>query len=247
MTCNSLNTNCAPCQDCTQVPVEPCQCKCGNISLPDGRYEHATIVVENGCITVVEAGEIPLYTPNVCCAGTGSGGGGGMEGPEGPKGEPGENATISIGTVSTLTPGSAATVENVGTTTNAILNFGIPAGAQGDSGANPNGVTSNAGGLQIQNGSIVGLPATWPPVFYITSSNTVDGAVINVTGPDASTGLTNLSLNLTEYNTTLREYVNTQIANASTSLQNQINAMNTALESLQSTVTWIQNNCCRTV
>ena len=43
----------------------------------------------------------------------------------------GENATITIGTTSTLSPGSSATVTNTGTSTNAVLNFGIPKGEQG--------------------------------------------------------------------------------------------------------------------
>lgn len=41
----------------------------------------------------------------------------------------GPQATIEIGTVSTLTPGSPATVTNIGTDANAILDFGIPQGA----------------------------------------------------------------------------------------------------------------------
>ena len=64
----------------------------------------------------------------------------GIQGPQGPKGEPGaagvdgKSATITIGTVTTLDAGSSATVENVGTNTDAIFNFGIPKGADGISG-----------------------------------------------------------------------------------------------------------------
>lgn len=46
----------------------------------------------------------------------------------------GINATIQIGETTTLAPGSEATVENVGTDTHAVLNFGIPEGEQGDHG-----------------------------------------------------------------------------------------------------------------
>ena len=46
----------------------------------------------------------------------------------GPKGDTG---TINVGTTTTLTPGSKATVENVGTNTDAVFNFGIPEGKQG--------------------------------------------------------------------------------------------------------------------
>ena len=70
----------------------------------------------------------------------------GVQGPQGIQGEKGEkgetgaagvdgkSATITIGTVTTLDAGSSATVENVGTSTDAIFNFGIPKGADGISG-----------------------------------------------------------------------------------------------------------------
>lgn len=64
----------------------------------------------------------------------------GPQGSQGPQGEPGQdgadgqNATITIGQTSTLAPGSQATVSNVGTPTNAVLNFGIPEGLKGEQG-----------------------------------------------------------------------------------------------------------------
>lgn len=41
------------------------------------------------------------------------------------------DTTVSVGTVTTLPPGSSATVLNVGTAKDMVLNFGIPAGVQG--------------------------------------------------------------------------------------------------------------------
>lgn len=55
---------------------------------------------------------------------------------EGDPGTSGSAATIAIGTVTTLGEGASATVENAGTETAAVLNFGIPRGIQGDAGAN---------------------------------------------------------------------------------------------------------------
>ena len=61
----------------------------------------------------------------------------GPAGPQGPQGLPGQdgvdgqNATITIGQTTTLAPGSQASVVNVGTATNSVLNFGIPEGQQG--------------------------------------------------------------------------------------------------------------------
>lgn len=61
--------------------------------------------------------------------------------PRGEKGEPGNAgmdgvaATITIGSVTTGAPGTSAVVQNVGTEQDAILQFVIPRGAKGDSGA----------------------------------------------------------------------------------------------------------------
>lgn len=57
----------------------------------------------------------------------------GEPGPQGPAG------TIQIAAVTTLAPGSPATVVNVGTPENAVLNFGIPRGNPGQSIQGPPG------------------------------------------------------------------------------------------------------------
>lgn len=75
----------------------------------------------------------------------------GIQGVQGPKGERGEQgpASISIGTVTTGAPGSAAIVTNTGTTQDVVLNFVIPAGAQGVKGdtgeQGPQGPAGTAG------------------------------------------------------------------------------------------------------
>lgn len=67
---------------------------------------------------------------------TGSTGPAGATGPAGPAGAA---ATIAIGTVTTLAPGSPATAANVGTSSAAIFDFGIPRGADGTSGTGSGG------------------------------------------------------------------------------------------------------------
>ena len=61
--------------------------------------------------------------------------------------------TVSVGTTSTLSPGSNATVTNVGTDTDPILNFGIPqgqTGQPGDDGVSPEiTVTTIPGGHRV--------------------------------------------------------------------------------------------------
>ena len=66
----------------------------------------------------------------------------GPEGPAGPQGPSGKSATITVGNTTTLPAGSEATVVNVGTDEAAILNFGIPKGADGSGGGSNGG--SNA-------------------------------------------------------------------------------------------------------
>ena len=73
----------------------------------------------------------------------------GATGPQGPQGETGatgQSANISIGTVTTLSAGSEATVVNSGTSMDAILDFGIPQGATGATGPQgPKGETGATG------------------------------------------------------------------------------------------------------
>lgn len=58
----------------------------------------------------------------------------GPPGEKGDTGDPGQAATITIGQVTTLGPEASATVTNTGTSTDSIINFGIPRGAQGEQG-----------------------------------------------------------------------------------------------------------------
>ena len=59
----------------------------------------------------------------------------GIQGVEGPQGLKGDAATITVGTVTTGEPGTAAAVTNTGTAQAAKFNFVIPKGAKGDTGA----------------------------------------------------------------------------------------------------------------
>lgn len=69
----------------------------------------------------------------------------GETGPQGPQGVPGEAATVTVGTTTTLPAGSDATVQNVGSTSAAIFNFGIPKGDKGDTGETGTAATISVG------------------------------------------------------------------------------------------------------
>lgn len=105
----------------------------------------------------------------------------GERGPQGIPGEPGENATITVGTTTTLAPGSQATVENVGSTSSAILNFGIPSGLRGETGA-----TGPAGADGISPIAYV-EPITGGARIVIDDSQTTTTADI-MNGQDGATG-----------------------------------------------------------
>ena len=79
-----------------------------------------------------------------------------------PQGARGAAATIAAGTTTTLSPGSLATVVNVGTSSAAVFNFGIPRGATGATGATgaagANGGSSTAWRYRAKTNATSGYP-----------------------------------------------------------------------------------------
>ena len=69
---------------------------------------------------------------------------------QGEKGDPGDAATVTVGTTTTLSPGSSATVANVGTTSAAVFNFSIPRGADGTNG------TDGTDGVSVTGVTLIG-------------------------------------------------------------------------------------------
>lgn len=102
-----------------------------HIPVPDSLTTELEADVYRAVKAVQEASPEELFTEiekqvyNAVLAAGGGGGGG----------TPGKAATVTVGTTTTLPPGSAATVSNSGTTSAAVLNFGIPAGEQGAAGS----------------------------------------------------------------------------------------------------------------
>lgn len=57
------------------------------------------------------------------------------------KGDPGVTPNLTIGTVTTLSPGENATATITGTAENPILNLGLPRGETGSEGSSSGGLT----------------------------------------------------------------------------------------------------------
>ena len=92
-------------------------------------------------------------------------------GADGTNGAPGASATVNIGTVTTLPPGSPATVENVGSPSNAVFSFGLPTGPQGAPGTNgTNGTNGTAATITV--GTVTtGAPGSSATVTNVGTPN----------------------------------------------------------------------------
>lgn len=117
--------------------------------------------------------------------------------PEGIIGHDGKSATISIGMVTTGSPGSPARVTNSGTSNDAIFNFTIPQGIKGDTGAKgadgatgPQGIQGPQGNdgksASIRIGSV--YTGSAGSSVSITNSGTTTDAVLNFTIPKGDKG-----------------------------------------------------------
>ncbi|HUE78390.1 MAG TPA: hypothetical protein VMN38_01990 [Sphingomicrobium sp.] len=99
--------------------------------------------------------------------------------PAGPQGDPGTSATITIGAVTTLPPGTPATVINSGTASAAVFDFGIPQGKDGDPAAAGAGST-------IAVGAVTTLPPGSPAT--VTNTGTASAAVFDFAIPQGTPG-----------------------------------------------------------
>ena len=108
----------------------------------------------------------------------------GATGPQGAAGVPGTAATVAVGTVTTLPAGASATVSNSGSTSAAVFNFGIPAGANGTDGIN--GHDGNSATIAV--GTVTTLAPGQP--VTVTDTGTPSAAIFNFGIPQGNVGLT---------------------------------------------------------
>ena len=103
-------------------------------------------------------------------------------------GPQGDAATVAVGTTTTLDAGNNATVTNSGTSSAAVLNFGIPKGAKGDTGdkgdKGDKGDTGNAATIQVGTTTTLaaGSNAT------VTNAGSTSAAVFNFGIPQGAKG-----------------------------------------------------------
>ena len=112
----------------------------------------------------------------------------GAQGNPGATGADGKAATISVGSVTSLDPGSEPTVVNAGTENAAVFNFGIPKGEKGDTGAqgNPGSAGADGKAATINVGTVTSLePGSQPTVV---NAGTENAAVFNFGIPKGEKG-----------------------------------------------------------
>jgi len=112
----------------------------------------------------------------------------GAAGAKGDTGAAGAAASVSVGSTTTTSPGTSATVYNSGSTSAAVLNFGIPRGADGQTG--PKGDTGNTGAKGDAATISVGTVTTGTAgsSASITNVGTSSAAVFNFSIPRGNTG-----------------------------------------------------------
>ena len=122
----------------------------------------------------------------------------GDKGDTGAAGADGDAATIQVGQVETLQPNQQAYVQNVGTTSAAIFNIGIPKGEKGDSGSgsgdmtastyDPNGTVAAAGGIPDYVDSNGGKIDT---IKVNGTAQTITNKTVDISVPTKTSDLTN--------------------------------------------------------
>ena len=110
--------------------------------------------------------------------------------------------------MTSLPAGSAPTVTNVGTPNAAILNIGIPRGADGEDGAPPGGASSTDGGIILADGAIKSpLPAAWPPVLDVIAGAPVGAGVTWSFTKNPANGLISAALDVSALITTFNNQI----------------------------------------
>ena len=195
--------NCAEC-GCADTGATPVLPKCQDVSLTQGTFTNATVVVNAaGCITSVQSGTPEVYTPDECCAAS-SGAATGTD-RRGPQGESGFAATIQVDPVISTNTGSSWTVQNIGTTSAAVFQFTAPPQITG--GSSTSGSTGTVSGLKVTAGLVKDLPLSLVTSVSFNAVGAKAALIAPSVTPNTTTGAVALELNLDQlYNSLKTEY-----------------------------------------
>lgn len=236
------------CQRCPEPPA-PVMPRC-DVILADGTFTNSTVVVEDGCITAVTSGRPPQYSPAVCCddnCGGNGEGGSGEPGPPGRPGRDGENASLEIGQVHTVPSDESASVVNVGSDTNAVLDIYIPRGEPGPPGQDTSGISDSTAGIVFQDGVLQTLPGAWPPALAFTTESDTQGAELSFSQPDQHTGVAHVSLSLSTMVDELKEWVEDRMEEEHDPMLSRLEQLESKVADLEALTQALQTqitNCC---
>lgn len=117
---------------------------------------------------------------------------------KGETGDDGASATIKVGSTTTLNAGSQAKVENIGTTSAAVLSFYIPKGDKGDDGTSikilgrfdteDKLLQAFPDGSDFDGGFMVGLEGNLQEYYYWDNVNNKWTSMGSIQGPKGETG-----------------------------------------------------------
>ena len=132
----------------------------------------------------------------------------GDAGEQGPQGDPGSAATIGVGSTTTVAPGSAAVVSNVGNSNAAIFDFYIPRGSDGT-----DGVDGRAATVQVVSTTTV-APGSAAVVSNVGTENAAELAFYIPRGSKGDPG--NAATMAVRYTSTLSPGAEAVVSNVGT-------------------------------
>jgi hypothetical protein len=185
-----------------------------------------------------------VYTPDDCCGGTSSGGG--TQGVKGDDGEPGDAASIDVEPSIEVNSGNYWSVENVGTSSAAILRFRSPPSTAGGGGSTT-GITGTVAGLRVSNGAVQALPSalvtavTAVPTGEHASKITMTYAPPDTAHPDAVM----VTLGLDLFHDSLVQYVDAKHQeqdNALAALRDTVATQQNSITALEQKVSTLQTS-----
>ena len=157
-----------------------------DLSISKGQVNDVTVLVNNTEVTVQQANNITVeVTPSATQY---------VAIDRGIQGATGTAATIAVGTTTTLSAGSSASVVNTGSSSNAVFNFGIPQGIQGIQGiqgvkgdtgnTGATGATGTAATIAVGSTNTLGAGSA----AVVTNSGTSSAAIFNFGIPQGIKG-----------------------------------------------------------